>query len=100
MYERLNLPKLASLKVFRSTVRVCIVCIFQSLESQIVTFVRRELKGFQRVLSVDLHEGLGSRSEDEEQWVSRDAFLKICLDFLRRMQQKELADRLQSSKNI
>lgn len=41
-----------------------------------------------------------SRSEDEEQWMSRDAFLKICLDFLRRMQQKELADRLQSSKNI
>lgn len=76
------------------------IYIFQSLETQIVTFVKRELKGFQRVLSLDLKEGLVSESQHEEQWVSRDALLKICLDFLRKMQQNELVERLQSSKKI
>lgn len=79
--------------------RVCI-CIFQCLETQIVAFVKKELKGFQRGLSLDIKDGLVSQSEHEEQWASRDALLKICLDFLRRMKQNKLVERLQSSKKI
>lgn len=74
--------------------------ILQLLETHIVDFVKKELKGFQRVLSPDAHESSMSQSEDEEQWLSRDALLKISVDFLRRMKQEELAERLQSSKNI
>ena len=40
-------------------------------------------------------------AEDEEWWrSSREAFLKITLNFLRRMNEEEVADRLQSSKTI
>ncbi|XP_035855356.1 NACHT, LRR and PYD domains-containing protein 3-like [Sander lucioperca] len=71
--------------------------IFMLLEENIVTFVKNELKKIQKVLSPDYPECSESKreSEDEEQR-SRDAFLKITLDFLRRMKQDELADRLQS----
>ncbi|KAI3352595.1 hypothetical protein L3Q82_005530 [Scortum barcoo] len=64
------------------------------LEENIFTFVKNELKKFQKVLSSDYPERL---SEDEEQRKSsREAFLKITLHFLRRMNQEELADCLQS----
>ncbi|XP_035858746.1 NLR family CARD domain-containing protein 3-like [Sander lucioperca] len=71
--------------------------IFMLLEENIVTFVKNELKKIQKVLSPDYPECSESKreSEDEEQR-SRDAFLKITLDFLRRMKQDELADCLQS----
>uniref|UniRef100_A0A3Q3GWD8 B30.2/SPRY domain-containing protein n=1 Tax=Labrus bergylta TaxID=56723 RepID=A0A3Q3GWD8_9LABR len=62
---------------------------------------KNELKRVQRVLSPDYPECLESQSEDEEQGRScKEDFLKITLHFLRRMKQEELADRLQSSKNI
>ncbi|XP_035850984.1 NLR family CARD domain-containing protein 3-like [Sander lucioperca] len=68
------------------------------LEENIVTFVKNELKKIQKVLSPDYPECSESqrKDEDEEQRRSREAFLKITLDFLRRMKQDELADRLQS----
>lgn len=72
-------------------------------------FVKNELKRFQKVLSSDYPECLESQREDEEvldaekeeqRRSSSEAFLKISLHFLRRMNQEELADDLQSSKRI
>ncbi|CAI5682337.1 unnamed protein product [Oreochromis niloticus] len=65
--------------------------LFQLLEDNIITFVKNELKKIQKVLSPDYPECLESRRSS-----SREAFVKITVDFLRRMKQEELADRLQS----
>uniref|UniRef100_UPI003AB0245A protein NLRC3-like n=1 Tax=Centroberyx gerrardi TaxID=166262 RepID=UPI003AB0245A len=78
--------------------------IFKLLEENIFTFVKNELKRIQRALSPDYPECLERQREDEEvvdgeeeeQRRSRKAFLKITLQFLRRMKQEELADSLQS----
>ncbi|XP_071762369.2 NLR family CARD domain-containing protein 3-like [Centroberyx gerrardi] len=79
--------------------------IFNMLEENIVTFVKNELKRFQRVLSPGYPECLERQREDEEvvdgeeeeqRRSSREAFLQITLHFLRRMKQEELADFLQS----
>ncbi|XP_070712652.1 NLR family CARD domain-containing protein 3-like [Pempheris klunzingeri] len=74
------------------------------LEENIVTFVKNELKKIQEALRPDYQESLERHSEDEvldgedeEQGrSSREAFLKVTLDFLRRMKQEELAELLQS----
>ncbi|XP_061574056.1 NLR family CARD domain-containing protein 3-like [Cololabis saira] len=62
-------------------------------------FVKNELKKLQRGLSPDYPESLGHlfEGEDEEQRSSREAFVKITVNFLRRMKQEELAERLQRS---
>uniref|UniRef100_A0A4W6D634 NACHT domain-containing protein n=1 Tax=Lates calcarifer TaxID=8187 RepID=A0A4W6D634_LATCA len=79
--------------------------IFMLLEENIVTFVKNELKKMQKVLSLDYPECLRRQAEDEEvldsedeeqRRSSREEFLKITLNFLRRMKQEELADCLQS----
>ncbi|XP_044000352.1 NLR family CARD domain-containing protein 3-like [Gambusia affinis] len=78
--------------------------IFMLLEDNIVTFVKNELKKIQKVLSPDDTESSESQrddevleGEDEEQRrSSREAVMKITLNFLRRMKQEELADHLQS----
>ncbi|XP_038583499.1 NACHT, LRR and PYD domains-containing protein 3-like [Micropterus salmoides] len=79
--------------------------IFMLLQENIVSFVKNEVKKFQRVLGPDYPECLESQREDEEvldgeeeeqRRSSREAFLKITLHFLRRMKQEELAERLQS----
>uniref|UniRef100_A0AAZ1Y0W6 NACHT domain-containing protein n=1 Tax=Oreochromis aureus TaxID=47969 RepID=A0AAZ1Y0W6_OREAU len=64
--------------------------LFQLLEDNIITFVKNELKKIQRVLSPHYPECLESQRSS-----SREAFVKITEDFLRRMKQEELADRLQ-----
>ena len=76
--------------------------LFQLLQENINRFVMNEMKRVQRVLSPDYPECSESQSEDEdeEQRSSREAFLKIALQLLRRMKQEELAQRLQSSKRI
>ncbi|XP_054882276.1 NACHT, LRR and PYD domains-containing protein 3-like isoform X2 [Poeciliopsis prolifica] len=74
------------------------------LENNIVTFLKKELKKIQKVLSPDDPECAESQrddeeeleGEDEEQRSSREAVMKIILNFLRRMKQEELADRLQT----
>ncbi|XP_038582300.1 NLR family CARD domain-containing protein 3-like [Micropterus salmoides] len=80
--------------------------IFMLLQENIISFVKNEVKKFQRVLSPDYSEFLESQREEEEvldceeeeqRRSSREAFLKITLHFLRRMKQEELAERLQSS---
>ncbi|KAM4599567.1 NLR family CARD domain-containing protein 3-like [Fundulus diaphanus] len=79
--------------------------IFMLLEDNIVTFVKKELKKIQKVLSPDDPDCSESQrddedvleGEDEEQRrSSREALMKITLNFLRRMKQEELADHLQS----
>ncbi|XP_076732080.1 protein NLRC3-like [Maylandia zebra] len=65
--------------------------IFMLLEDNIITFVKNELKKIQKVLIPDYPECLESQRSS-----SREAFVKITVDFLRRMKQEELADRLQS----
>ncbi|XP_078016920.1 uncharacterized protein LOC144458378 [Epinephelus lanceolatus] len=79
--------------------------IFMLLEENILTFVKNELKKIQKVLSSHYPECLESQREDEEvldgedeeqRRSSREAFVKITLNFLRRMKQEELADCLQS----
>ena len=81
----------------------------QNLEENVITFVKNELEKFQKVLSADDPECSEKQSEDEEvvdgeeeeqRRSNREAFLKITLNFLRRMKQEELADCLQSSKRI
>ncbi|XP_035984988.1 NLR family CARD domain-containing protein 3-like, partial [Fundulus heteroclitus] len=77
----------------------------QCLQDNIVTFVKNELKKIQKVLSPDDPDCSESQRDDEEMLEgkdqeqrrsSREALMKITLNFLRRMKQEELADRLQS----
>uniref|UniRef100_A0A3Q1HH56 NACHT domain-containing protein n=1 Tax=Anabas testudineus TaxID=64144 RepID=A0A3Q1HH56_ANATE len=79
--------------------------LFQLLEENMVTFVKNELKKIQKVLSQDYPQCLENQREDEEVFdgedeeqrrSSREAFVKITLNFLRRMKQEELAECLQS----
>ncbi|XP_028254810.1 NACHT, LRR and PYD domains-containing protein 3-like [Parambassis ranga] len=73
--------------------------IFQLLEDNILTFVKDELKKIQKLLSPDYPECCESQredEEDEEQRRSRESFVQITVDFLRRMEQEELAERLQN----
>ncbi|XP_055013717.1 NACHT, LRR and PYD domains-containing protein 3-like [Boleophthalmus pectinirostris] len=71
--------------------------IFKLLEEDIFTFVQKKLKKLHKVLSTDYPECLETmQDEDEEQRSSSEAVLKITLNFLRRMKQKELAERLWS----
>uniref|UniRef100_A0A3B4WG41 Protein NLRC3-like n=1 Tax=Seriola lalandi dorsalis TaxID=1841481 RepID=A0A3B4WG41_SERLL len=74
--------------------------IFMLLEENMVTFVKYELKKIQKFLNSDYPEYLEDEEvldgEDEEQRSgSRESFLKITLNFLRRIKQEELADCLQ-----
>uniref|UniRef100_A0A665TF07 NACHT domain-containing protein n=1 Tax=Echeneis naucrates TaxID=173247 RepID=A0A665TF07_ECHNA len=72
--------------------------IFMLLEENIVCFVKNELKKIKRSLSPDYPQFIKNEDDevDEEQRSSREAFLKITVNFLRRMKQEELADCLQS----
>ncbi|XP_051805629.1 NACHT, LRR and PYD domains-containing protein 3-like isoform X5 [Acanthochromis polyacanthus] len=78
--------------------------IFMLLEDNMVTFVKKELKKMQKVVSPDYPECSESQREDEEelesddedQRSSREMFQQITVLFLRRMKQEKLADRLQS----
>ncbi|KAM4606030.1 protein NLRC3-like [Polymixia lowei] len=79
--------------------------IFMLLEENIVTFVKKELKRFQRVLSSDYpeclerqreHEVVGCDEEEEQRRRAREAVVEITLHFLRSMKQEELADSLDS----
>ncbi|KAM4714453.1 protein NLRC3-like [Anableps anableps] len=84
--------------------------IFMELEKKIVTFVKDELKEIQKVLSSDWPDCLEGQEEDEavlgnedekqRSGSSREAFLKITVDFLRMMKLDDLADHLQSKSLI
>ncbi|XP_013763376.1 protein NLRC3-like [Pundamilia nyererei] len=70
--------------------------VFMLLEKKIVTFMKNELKEFRRFLSQSLDDDETVMYEDKEKRSSREAFLKITLHFLGRMNEEELAHRLQS----
>ncbi|XP_051796481.1 NLR family CARD domain-containing protein 3-like isoform X4 [Acanthochromis polyacanthus] len=79
--------------------------IFMLLEDNMVTFVKKELKKMQKVVSPDYPEcSSESQREDEEELEgddedersSREMFEQITVLFLRRMKQEKLADCLQS----
>ncbi|XP_051805628.1 NLR family CARD domain-containing protein 3-like isoform X3 [Acanthochromis polyacanthus] len=78
--------------------------IFMLLEDNMVTFVKKELKKMQKVVSPDYPECSESQREDEgelegddeDQRSSREMLQQITVLFLRRMKQEKLADRLQS----
>ncbi|XP_040888715.1 NLR family CARD domain-containing protein 3-like [Toxotes jaculatrix] len=80
--------------------KVSSVPLFQLLEENIVTFVKKELKEIQKVLGPDESQREDEEvldGEDEEQRrSSREALVKITVNFLRRMKQEELADCLHS----
>ncbi|XP_032426056.1 NLR family CARD domain-containing protein 3-like [Xiphophorus hellerii] len=80
--------------------------IFMTLEDNIVAFLKIELKKIQKILSPNDPECSESQRDDdvlegedeEPRRSSREAVMKITLNFLRRMKQEELADRLQSKR--
>uniref|UniRef100_A0A672HMW7 NACHT domain-containing protein n=1 Tax=Salarias fasciatus TaxID=181472 RepID=A0A672HMW7_SALFA len=76
--------------------------IFMMLEDNMVTFMKKELKKMKKLLSPDYPACSESEreDEDEEQRSSRESFLRITLDFLRRMKQEELAQRLWSRTSL
>ncbi|XP_031442450.2 protein NLRC3-like [Clupea harengus] len=70
--------------------------IFQVLEEKIITFVKNELKRFNKMLSPNYQENFENKEEDESE--AREAALKMALHFLRNMELKDLADKLQENK--
>ncbi|KAM6952799.1 NLR family CARD domain-containing protein 3-like [Lycodopsis pacificus] len=78
--------------------------VFKLLEENIVTFVKNELRKFQKVLSPDYRQCSDNEmldgEEEEQTRSSREAILKITLNLLRRMKQEELADCLQSRTSV
>ncbi|XP_071330805.1 NACHT, LRR and PYD domains-containing protein 12-like [Trachinotus anak] len=75
--------------------------VFMVLEENMVSFVKTELKRFQRLLSADYSECSDWQCEDEEvlnseeeeqKMSSREALLRITVHFLRSMRLKDLAD--------
>ncbi|XP_034533205.1 NLR family CARD domain-containing protein 3-like [Notolabrus celidotus] len=76
--------------------------IFQSLEENIVSFVKEELKRMCKAVvsgypeSYETGNQVLDSEEEKQRSITRENFLKVTLDFLRRMKKEELADRLQS----
>ncbi|XP_059203368.1 NACHT, LRR and PYD domains-containing protein 12-like [Centropristis striata] len=77
--------------------------IFMLLEENMVSFVKSELQKFQKFLRADnaeclewqcKDEGAVNSEEEKREKSSQEAFLKITINFLRSMQQEELADTL------
>uniref|UniRef100_A0A3Q2ZKS0 NACHT domain-containing protein n=1 Tax=Kryptolebias marmoratus TaxID=37003 RepID=A0A3Q2ZKS0_KRYMA len=77
--------------------------LFQLLEERLSSFMKNELKRFKMMLDSDYQEASESPNEDkevldsgdeEQRKVRRDSFLKIALQFLRKMKQEDLADSL------
>ncbi|XP_022618683.1 uncharacterized protein LOC111234775 [Seriola dumerili] len=103
-FYRVSSNKLIHLHTFNTTFTEPLYPGFGLLEENMVTFVKNELKKMHKLLSPDYPECSGSQredeevldAEDEEQRRSREAFVKITVNFLRRMKQEQLADCLQS----
>ncbi|KAM9375664.1 protein NLRC3-like [Pholidichthys leucotaenia] len=78
--------------------------IFMLLQENIFIFMTNELKKMKKALSADQPECLETQREDEEvlegededQRRDRESFLKITLNFMRRMKQEKLADLLEN----
>ncbi|XP_063049932.1 NACHT, LRR and PYD domains-containing protein 3-like [Engraulis encrasicolus] len=66
--------------------------IFEVLEKKMVTFLKTELQRFKQILSPDYKENFEMKSEDETD--AREGALKLALHFLCKMEQQDLADKL------
>lgn len=75
------------------------VILLQLLQENIFNFVKNELKMIQRCLRYDYPE-CPEIPEEEELQGNREAFLHITVNFLKRMKQEGLADRLQSGEEM
>nr|XP_024002956.1 uncharacterized protein LOC112081122 isoform X2 [Salvelinus alpinus] len=79
--------------------------IFRSLEDDIMTFLKSQLKRFKRILSSECFESQGEDKEvvdieiAKQESNAREGALKITLHMLRNMNQTELADILEKSKS-
>nr|XP_024660997.1 NLR family CARD domain-containing protein 3-like [Maylandia zebra] len=77
--------------------------VFMMLEENIFSFVKNELKKIQNILSPGYPKNAENlkeneevlESDEEERKSTSESFLRITVDFLKRMKQQELADRLQ-----
>ncbi|XP_036447457.1 LOW QUALITY PROTEIN: NACHT, LRR and PYD domains-containing protein 9-like [Colossoma macropomum] len=69
--------------------------IFKDLEHKLISLVKKELKRFKKLLSAD-YPACSERVEDDEDQSSSREVLKITLNMLRNMKQKDLANTLQS----
>ncbi|XP_038164290.1 uncharacterized protein LOC119798756 [Cyprinodon tularosa] len=103
--DRLNSEELRGLSAQQQKARLISIFMFQLLEKNIVTFVKNELKYIQKILSPDGPECLEHHRDDDKVFEgedeemrksSREALMKITVNFLRRMKEDELADRLKS----
>ncbi|XP_076835956.1 NACHT, LRR and PYD domains-containing protein 3-like isoform X3 [Brachyhypopomus gauderio] len=71
--------------------------IFKELEHKVISLVKKELKKFKKLLSLDYPACSGEEVEDEEDQSSvREGALKITLHVLRNMNQIDLANTLQT----
>ncbi|XP_007577400.2 NACHT, LRR and PYD domains-containing protein 3-like [Poecilia formosa] len=100
-FKRLNIPESESVQriseVPEDAALPQLDSIFKLLEIKIVSFVQNELKKIHQVLCSDYPECLTcSMDVEDEEKISREAFLKITHQFLRNMKQEELADRFQN----
>ncbi|KAJ0015554.1 hypothetical protein NQD34_009174 [Periophthalmus magnuspinnatus] len=66
--------------------------VFEQLEEEFLTFVKKQLKNIYRVLVSDYPKCLESVKEEKQS--SREAVLNIFVDFLRRMKHEQLAESL------
>ncbi|XP_030606853.1 LOW QUALITY PROTEIN: NACHT, LRR and PYD domains-containing protein 3-like [Archocentrus centrarchus] len=74
--------------------------IFKLLEESIFTFVKDELKRMQRLLKSECSDEEIDTDLDETMRSSKEAFLKIALNFLRKIKQEDLANSLQSKSPV
>nr|XP_055062753.1 NLR family CARD domain-containing protein 3-like isoform X2 [Misgurnus anguillicaudatus]XP_055062754.1 NLR family CARD domain-containing protein 3-like isoform X2 [Misgurnus anguillicaudatus]XP_055062755.1 NLR family CARD domain-containing protein 3-like isoform X2 [Misgurnus anguillicaudatus]XP_055062756.1 NLR family CARD domain-containing protein 3-like isoform X2 [Misgurnus anguillicaudatus]XP_055062757.1 NLR family CARD domain-containing protein 3-like isoform X2 [Misgurnus anguillicauda len=70
--------------------------VFQHLEDKIISLMKKELKIFKRLLSSDYPACSERDEEDEDQIRVRDELLRITLHVLKKMNQTNLADKLQT----
>nr|XP_055034301.1 NLR family CARD domain-containing protein 3-like isoform X2 [Misgurnus anguillicaudatus] len=71
--------------------------IFKEVEQKIISVMKNELNSFKRLLSPDYPECIEREEEDNKSHIRvREAFLKITLHILRTMNQKNLANTLQT----
>ncbi|XP_063076108.1 uncharacterized protein LOC134466144 [Engraulis encrasicolus] len=68
----------------------------QELENKIFAYLRNELKRYKRILNPDYIEK-SEHKDDEDDSDAREGALKMALHFLRGMDQKELAEKLQEN---
>ncbi|XP_073729876.1 NLR family CARD domain-containing protein 3-like isoform X2 [Misgurnus anguillicaudatus] len=73
--------------------------VFQDLEYNIISLIKKELKFFKRLLSSD-YPTCSEREEEEDEDQIREELLKITLHVLQKMNQTNFADKIQTSKRV